>query len=293
MKVVLLGSRGNISKPLTKLLVSEGLDVTVITRSTQNAEAIREDGAKAAIGSADDLKFLKETFKGATTVFILIAADLFEKDALKKMNAQCDIICDAILEEEVSNVVFLSSIGSDNPKLGFHFENESILKRKLVDLPSVSIVRPSGFFTNFYRSFDTIKKDQVIYSNVPRGQIESYVHPNDVALVCSELILNPPVTEKFRIVNVESDVATPEEVERLLSDALKFEIKWVSVPDNVAKESAIKAGLPEENAELLVNLFSQVYHGEMENAIRSQGSVKGKSKLADFFKNEFAPGFNN
>ena len=32
MKIVLLGSRGNVANPLSKLLVSKGADVRVITR---------------------------------------------------------------------------------------------------------------------------------------------------------------------------------------------------------------------------------------------------------------------
>lgn len=70
MKIVLLGSRGNIANPLSKLLVSKGADVTVITRSQKNVDAIESDGAKAAVGSVDDVEFLTKTFDKATSVFI-------------------------------------------------------------------------------------------------------------------------------------------------------------------------------------------------------------------------------
>ncbi|RZL56215.1 MAG: NAD-dependent dehydratase, partial [Pedobacter sp.] len=62
MKMIITGSFGNISKPLTKELIEKGHLVTVIS-SNQNRQAdIELLGATAAIGSLEDVEFLTNTF---------------------------------------------------------------------------------------------------------------------------------------------------------------------------------------------------------------------------------------
>ena len=50
MKLVVTGSLGNISKPLTRILVEKGHDVTVISKDAEKVGQIEAVGAKAAIG---------------------------------------------------------------------------------------------------------------------------------------------------------------------------------------------------------------------------------------------------
>lgn len=158
MKAVLLGSRGHITKPLTRLLVSNGIDTTVITRSSVNAAVIEAEGAKAAVGSIDDTAFLTRTLQGANAVFLLIVADLFRKGTVKHMNQQCHNLCDVVLQANIPNVVYLSSVGADNPKVGFHYGNECILKERLSELPNVSLVRPTAFLLTFFVILEPSRK---------------------------------------------------------------------------------------------------------------------------------------
>ncbi|GAV29456.1 hypothetical protein PMKS-002956 [Pichia membranifaciens] len=293
MKAVLLGSKGNVTKPLTEILVSKGVDTTVITRSAENGKAIEADGAKAAVGSTEDVEFLTKTFQGANSVFVLIPANLFVPNTVKCMTSLCRKVCDAILSAGVPNVVYLSSVGATNPKIGFHYQNEQILKEKLPNVPSVSLVAPTGFFTNFYHNIGTIKKDNAVYFNVERETVEWYVHPADIAQLCADLILNPPTGEKFKKIYVVSDCAKAADIEKMINDALNIDVKWISVSDEAALQGAISIGLPKENAELLINLYSKTYQGEMLNDIKKHGSVTGTHKLADFFKADFAAQFAN
>jgi uncharacterized protein YbjT (DUF2867 family) len=69
MKYVITGAAGNISKPLTEKLLNAGHEVTVISRSSENIRSLTEQGAKAAIGSVEDVEFLKKTFSGADAVY--------------------------------------------------------------------------------------------------------------------------------------------------------------------------------------------------------------------------------
>jgi len=65
MKIILTGSLGHISKPLTQILVQKGHSVTVITSKAERQKDIESLGAKAAIGIMEDVDFLA----GATRLF--------------------------------------------------------------------------------------------------------------------------------------------------------------------------------------------------------------------------------
>jgi len=59
MRIFLAGATGVIGKPLTKLLVEAGYQVTGTTRSAAKADDIRALGAQAAVVDAFDLEVLK------------------------------------------------------------------------------------------------------------------------------------------------------------------------------------------------------------------------------------------
>lgn len=72
MKVIVTGSLGNISKPLTQELVQKGHTVTVISTKPEKQKDIEALDATAAIGSLEDVDFLTATFTGADGVYCMI-----------------------------------------------------------------------------------------------------------------------------------------------------------------------------------------------------------------------------
>jgi uncharacterized protein YbjT (DUF2867 family) len=73
MKIVVTGSLGHISKPLTIELVEKGHQVTVISSKVEKQKDIEALGATSAIGTMEDVDFLTATFMGADSVYTMIA----------------------------------------------------------------------------------------------------------------------------------------------------------------------------------------------------------------------------
>jgi uncharacterized protein YbjT (DUF2867 family) len=71
MKIVVTGSLGNISQPLTKQLVDNGHSVVVVSRNPERQAAIEALGAIPAIGSMEDVEILTKTFTGADAVYVM------------------------------------------------------------------------------------------------------------------------------------------------------------------------------------------------------------------------------
>ncbi|WP_431200223.1 NAD(P)H-binding protein [Mucilaginibacter sp. P25] len=72
MKIIVTGSTGNISKPLTQTLIAAGHNVTVISSNADKVTEIESLGAKAAIGSLADADFLTQTFTGADALYAMV-----------------------------------------------------------------------------------------------------------------------------------------------------------------------------------------------------------------------------
>ncbi|HUX93771.1 MAG TPA: NAD(P)H-binding protein, partial [Ignavibacteriaceae bacterium] len=75
MKIIVTGSLGHISKPLTEELLQKGHTVTVISSSPERKKHIESLGAKTALGTVKDLDFLTTTFTGADAVYCMIPPD--------------------------------------------------------------------------------------------------------------------------------------------------------------------------------------------------------------------------
>lgn len=72
MKIVITGSFGNISKPLTQALVQKGHLVTVVSSNAERQKDIEALGAKPAIGSLENPEFLATVFAGADAVYCMV-----------------------------------------------------------------------------------------------------------------------------------------------------------------------------------------------------------------------------
>jgi len=82
MKIIVTGSLGHISKPLTEALVNIGHTITVISSKADKKKDIQTIGATAAIGSVDDIKFLTKTFADADAVYCMIPPKFSEQDQI-------------------------------------------------------------------------------------------------------------------------------------------------------------------------------------------------------------------
>ncbi len=112
MKYVITGSLGNISKPLSQALANAGHDVTISTSKKEKAEAIEASGAKAAVGSLEDVDFLTKTFTGADAVYTMVPPNFTVTDWKSWIESIGINYSKAIRAAGVKYVVNLSSVGA-------------------------------------------------------------------------------------------------------------------------------------------------------------------------------------
>ncbi|HEX5168640.1 MAG TPA: NmrA family NAD(P)-binding protein [Cyclobacteriaceae bacterium] len=295
MKYVITGSIGNISLPVTNALLNEGHDITVITSKQEKAKAIESLGAKAAVGSVEDVNFLTKTFAGANAVYTMIPPNFAATEWKKWIACIGKNYADAIKATGVKYVVNLSSVGAHKengtgPVSGLHRVEEALNALTNVNIKHL---RPAYFYQNLFSCIDLIKHAGIIGSNfsVTNNKF-GIVDPADIATVVIESLLQLDFTGTSVRYVASDDVSTSTIANEIGAAIGKSDLAWVSFTNEQAYDGMKKAGLPEEITRNYVEMGDAINRGIMyENYWKHHPATLGKTKLKDF-ATVFAAAYN-
>jgi uncharacterized protein YbjT (DUF2867 family) len=261
MKIIVTGSLGHISNPLTQELVQKGHSVTVISSKAERQKEIEALGAKAAIGTMQDADFLSAAFKGADAVYVMeTMGSGGYSDQNLDINAAISKVCNnykqAIQQSGVKRVVHLSSIGAHtdqgNGILAFHYYAEKIIDQLPSDV-GITYMRPVGFYGNLLAFIPVIKTQGMIVSNYGGDVIKPWVSPIDIAAAVAEEITTPFVGRKVRY--VASEEISCNAIAGILGAAIgKPDLKWVVISDEQMLNGMLAAGMNPRIAAGLVEM---------------------------------------
>lgn len=293
MKIVVTGSLGHISAPLTKTLVEQGHAVTVVSSKQDKQAEIASLGATAAIGSLEDIDFLTATFTGADAVYTMVPpANYFDQNLnlLAYYHRLGNNYATALKQTGVKHVVNLSTIGGHLEKgsgilIGAH-DVEGILNRLPADV-SITHMRPTSFFYNLFAYAHSIKTENRIVTNYGVGDIIPWVSPIDIAAAVAEEVIAPGNGRKIRYVC--SEELTGAQTASIVGEALgKPDLHWDLISDEQALQGLIKIGMNPRIAAGMVEMFAGLHTGLLsEDYFANRPAVMGKVKMADYAK-EFA-----
>ncbi len=299
MKIIVTGSLGNISRPLTEELISKSHDVTVISSKPERQSEIESMGAKAAIGTMEDTVFLTETFKGADVIYAMEAlnAGVFFNHDIDFIQANIQIAKnykEAIDRSGVKNIIHLSSIGAHmengNGILKFHHEAEKVFNELRGDI-SIKFMRPVGFYYNMFSFIPTIKSQNLIIQNYGGNDKEPWVSPFDIASAIAEEVEKPFTGREIRY--IASEEISPNEIAATLGEAIgKPDLEWLEISDEDLLGNLIKAGMNPETAKGFVEMNTARRGSMLYEDYNKNKPVLGKTKVKEFAK-EFAKVYVN
>jgi len=297
MKIVVTGSLGHISRPLTTELLQKKHSVTVISSNAERIKDIEALGAKAAIGSMKDVDFLTATFKGADIVYVMEANGpnwLFDPgDVLVSITSIGYNYKQAIQQAGVKKVVHLSSIGAHTNKgngiLAVHYQVENLLSQLPADV-SIKFMRPVGFYYNLLAFIPTIKTQSTIVSNYGGNDKEPWVEPLDIAHVIAEEMEKPFEGREIRY--IASDEVSPNEAAKILGEAIgKPDLKWQVIPDEQLLNGMLASGMNPQVARGFVEMNAARRGGVLYEDYNRNRPALESTRMKDFAK-EFSVVYN-
>ena len=158
-----MGATGRIGKRITQQLLKSGENVRALGRSESKLSELKAAGTEVFAGEATDAAFLSDAFRGADAVYTLLPYAPDESDYYSQQSRVSAAIIEGIRQSGVQNVVFLSSLGADQPSdtgaiLSLHTHEERLGGLNNVN---VLILRPGPFFENLYGILEVIKHEGV------------------------------------------------------------------------------------------------------------------------------------
>lgn len=292
MNIVVTGSLGNISKPLTLNLIQKGHSVTVISSNPERQKNIESLGAIAAIGSLEDAKFLTQTFTGADAAYCMVPPNFSEPDQIAYYMKIGNSYAKAIKQSGIKRVVELSSYGAHlETGTGFivgSYKNEQLLNT----LESVSIthIRPGYFYYNLLHFIGMVKAAGFIGTNFGGEDKLAMVSPQDIATAIAEELLMVNTNNNIRY--VASDDRSCNEVAAVIGKAIgKPNLEWKTLSNEQTHNGMIANGMTPSTAATLVELGAATHSGALREDYDKHQITLGKVKIENYAK-EFAQVFN-
>lgn len=278
--------------------MQHGHAVTVISSKAEKQKDIEALGARAAIGTIDDVKFLTDTFTGADAVYSMLPPfNNFDPNLDKTAGAikLAGNYVQAVRKSGAKRVVHLSSIGAHLAKgsglILFHHAAENIMKELPMDV-AITFMRPTSFYYNLYDLADMIKgkgilglfltlrysgfadmikgKTGIIAANYGGEDKIVWVSPTDIAAAIAEEINTPFAGRKVRY--VASDELTCNKVVSILGAAIgKPYLKWAMMSGKQMLSGLKMFKIPASTAEGIVEMNASMHSGEL---------------FADYYKNK-------
>lgn len=282
MKIVITGSLGHIGRPLTEGLLKEGHSPLVVSSKPDRVKEIEDLGAKAAVGSLEDVRFLTETFRGSDIVYCMVPPSFTEPDQLAYYVRVAEKYAEAIRASGVRRVIYLSSYGADLESgtgfiVGSH-RSEQILNR-LTDV-SVTHMRPGYFYYNLLGFTGMIQHQGVMGANYGGEDRLVMVDPADIAEAIVKETGEPATHRK--VVYVASDDRTASEIAAVLGRAIgKPDLQWLTFTSE-QMQTGLEAHMPAATAAKLVELGMAIHTGRLRKDYDLHPPVPGRRKLEGF-----------
>jgi uncharacterized protein YbjT (DUF2867 family) len=261
--------------------------VVVVSHDKGKVKSIEEHGAKAAIGSVEDVDFLIQVFTGANAVYTMVPPN-FAATQWKQYIANIGKnYADAIKKSGVKYVVNLSSIGADMPDGCGPVSGLYQVEKALNALEDVNVknLRPAFFYNNLFANIGMIKHAGIIGANYGQNTNMVLVDPSDIAAVAAEELSSLSFSGKS-VRYIASDEKTTTEIAQTLGKAIgKNDLPWVDFKDEDALNGMKQAGLSEEIAKNYVEMGAALRSGAMiKDYLSHRPATLGKVKLNDFAK---------
>ena len=286
MKYAITGGAGHISKPLVKLLLSAGHKVTVIGRDENHLNELADTGAQKAIGTLEDVQFLKKAFAGADAVYTMCPPNFMTSDLKGFYEGLGKNYAEAILATGIQYLVNLSSIGAHlaegaGPASGLYRTEKALNTLKDVNIKHL---RPAYFYSNLETLAGMIKNMGIIGNNFSNtGKRFPIAAATDISEVAAEELTGLNFSG-HSIRYLASDETDTEEIAAAIGKAIgKPGLKWMKFNDDDALEGLLRAGFSKEIAADFIELGNAINSGKLvEDYWKNRPSRLGRVKLADF-----------
>lgn len=265
--IAVMGAAGNIGRRISEQLLDAGERIRALGRSAEKLASLKSRGAEVLAGDARDAAFLASAFRGSEGIYTLIPPDVQSSDYRKQQDEVGEAITAAVRESGARFVVFLSSLGADQPAgtgpiAGLHAQEERLRRLQQVN---VLVLRPAYFSENFYETLGLIRSQGINGGAIAPDVVFPMIATRDIADAAAQALRRRDWTGVVVRELLGPRDVTFAEATRILGARLgKPDLPYVQFPYADFTASLVQMGVSQNVAGL---------YAEMSRAI-NEGTVK-------------------
>lgn len=218
--IVVTGATGNVGRPLVRMLVEAGEEVTAVSRREGEVPA----GVRHVLADLTDPHTLTPALDGADAVFLLTSGDFHATGDLGK-------VVDVLRDNGIGRVVLLSSQGVGTGR------HAPTLEEAVTEL-DWTILRPSGFYSNAMQWADAVRTTRTIAAPFADVALPA-IDPADIAAVAATVLRTPGHSGQTYELTGPAPVS-PREQAAAIGDALGEPVRFVELTHAEAKELMLR-----------------------------------------------------
>ena len=284
-EILLSGATGNVGSELAKALSQKGVTFRAMVRSPDRAAGLGAlRGAQLVGGDFDDAASLERALMGVDRAFLLTNSSAASE-------AQQRAFVDAARRARVRHIVKLSQWGADATSpvrfLRYHAAVEQAIRASGM---AYTFLRPNLFMQGLVQFRASIVEKSAFFA--PAGDAKvSAIDARDIAAVAAAALTEPG--HEGQVYDLTGPAAiTHAEMAVSLSSALNRPVRFVDVPPDAMRDALLGVGMPEWQADGLLEDYAHYRRGEAAVVTPTVKAVTGREprSFADFAR-DYASAF--
>jgi uncharacterized protein YbjT (DUF2867 family) len=241
--ILITGASGNVGKEVLKQIAQAGVPIRAAFQSVGKA-ATAPSGVEIVTMDYNQPETLQAALKGIDRVF-LIGPPTDQLVAVERKAV------DAVKRAGVPQIVKLSAMGGRGTTFpSLHAESEDYVQASGV---RYTFLRPNGFMQNMVNyNAGTINTQNAFYGCQGEGKV-SHIDIRDIAAVAVKVLIGDGHQGKAYTLTGPEALSNARLAE-ILSEDTGRAIEYVNLTDEQLKQGMLGAGVPEWNANALVDL---------------------------------------
>ncbi len=285
-----MGITGQVGSAVANTLLSLGQRVRAVVRNPSKASAWRERGVELVTAEFNDAAALENAFRGAKGVFAMVPPNFAPSPDLREPREFIGAIAEALQRARPERVVYLSSIGAQQPSgLGLitslHLFEEAI---HALPLPSAAL-RAGWFMENCAWDIEPARKEGRFYSHLqPLERTFPLVATRDIGRIGAEMLMQE--WQGQRHIEIEGPRRySPTEIAAALARAIGRDVQAVAVPRSEWASTFVAQGTPADRTALRVEMLDGFNSGWIDFGVPSTEHVTGATGLNTVLRSLSAP----
>jgi uncharacterized protein YbjT (DUF2867 family) len=227
-KILITGATGQQGGTLAKLLLQKNHKVYALVRNIQSpaAQELKKIGANLVKGDLNNLDSLEQAVNDADSIFLMGTP---REDGIEGETRRGKMMADIAKEKNVKHLVYSSVVNADKNTGIPHFESKYKVEQHIKNLGiPYTIIGPTSFMENLLYQIQGLQQGQLALP-LSSSTILQQIAVQNIAEF-SALVIESPERFLGKRIDIASDEVTGQQATEILSNVLKYKIKYTSIP---------------------------------------------------------------